>query len=666
MKRRITYMVLSCLMVVTLVLSACQPAPVTETEETQEVKGEVTQTTTPATPSTPSTTTTPAGPEGPEMVANSVGTMVEKPQYGGTFTYRIEPTWMVFYDLGGPARRHTAASVYDRLMEPDFAKGPAGTGDLRFITSSYAATDYAGMLAESWEIVDLHTIIYHIREGVRWQDVAPVNGREFVAEDVTNYIDWRIQADREQSGDETIYSDQEDWIADRADDADALAWVAEIEELGVELWSAVSPNESYWHAPDKYTLIYKTYNEKFNNVTAGSGFLIWPHELWETYPEEDLNDFDKQCGTGPYYVVDHVSESSMTFTRNSNYFKMDPLHPENQLPYVQTVIALAIPDQSTYMAAIRTHKIDYASMGLSDALTLIRSNPELLYDEFLPPTSNVTFVRNDIEPFNDVRVRRAMMMALDHEAIADELYDGHATILTWPIMPQWRYSYTPLEELPESARKLYEYHPDEAKQLMIDAGYPNGFKTSIYSWTYPSRVESMLIIKEYLAEIDIDVTVVPMQGSEYVSLLLNTVWLEGDPFEHMMLDFFNNSQEYYPFSNYLGGVAEWETGRGSGLNLSRVDDQEFRDLFAVDGKNYYGILDEMERYALIKALNVKAIEQVYVTTLPMANNFVFWGPWVKRCDGAFTMGIDELTQSVAIKYYWVDQDVKYEITGQRD
>jgi hypothetical protein len=100
--------------------------------------------------------------------------------------------------------------------------------------------------------------------------------------------------------------------------------------------------------------------------------------------------------------------------------------------------------------------------------------------------------------------------------------------------------------------------------------------------------------------------------------------------------------------------------------MGRVVDQDFVDLFDPEIGNYNGTLDEMERFALLKPLNLKTIAQMYSPTLPSANLFVFWGPWVKRCDGAYTMGPDELTQSVPIKYYWIDQDVKYETTGQRN
>ena len=54
-----------------------------------------------------------------------------------------------------------------------------------------------------------------------------------------------------------------------------------------------------------------------------------------------------------------------------------------------------------------------------------------------------------------------------------------AEILAYPLAPVTEFmdAYTPLEELPEVARETYEYHPDKARQLLTEAGYPNGFKT---------------------------------------------------------------------------------------------------------------------------------------------------------------------------------------------
>ncbi|MBI4283944.1 MAG: ABC transporter substrate-binding protein, partial [Chloroflexi bacterium] len=84
-------------------------------------------------------------------------------------------------------------------------------------------------------------------------------------------------------------------------------------------------------------------------------------------------------------------------------------------------------------------------------------------------------------PFKDIRVRQALMMATDFQAIKNELYEGDADLLAWPVInqPETKGAYRPLETLPPAVAALWKYNPEKAKQLLAEAGYPNGFKTKV-------------------------------------------------------------------------------------------------------------------------------------------------------------------------------------------
>ena len=84
-------------------------------------------------------------------------------------------------------------------------------------------------------------------------------------------------------------------------------------------------------------------------------------------------------------------------------------------------------------------------------------------------------MRMDQKPFNDIRVRRAMNLAINKKEIIDSFYGGNAEMHTYPFPPSFKDVYTPLEKLPPSARELYTYNPEKAKKLLAEAGYPNGF-----------------------------------------------------------------------------------------------------------------------------------------------------------------------------------------------
>ena len=176
MAKKLVWLVLSCLMVATLVLASCAPA-VTEEEEVvteEEVVAEEEV----------------AVEEGPEMVTDSLGRLVEKPQYGGTITFAWgDASWD---PLEGDIPAHTDLT-FEGLSFWDFTRGPSGTGEFTMQSAYYPPEERVGGIAESWEQLDEATVIYHLRRGVRWQDSPLLNGRELVADDIVYSIN-AIQA----------------------------------------------------------------------------------------------------------------------------------------------------------------------------------------------------------------------------------------------------------------------------------------------------------------------------------------------------------------------------------------------------------------------------------------------------------------------------------------
>ena len=154
----------------------------------------------------------------------------------------------------------------------------------------------------------------------------------------------------------------------------------------------------------------------------------------------DMKDWKNSVGTGPYMMTDFISSSSLTYSRNPNYWQMDPLHPKNQLPYPDGYKELIITDSSTQQAAFRTGKIDIMS-NMSGGLTyddfqaILSTNPKSQYVETSGshPALWGRMDKTDL-PFKDIKVRQALNMAINKQDIVDSYYKGHADLFS-PIYP---------------------------------------------------------------------------------------------------------------------------------------------------------------------------------------------------------------------------------------
>jgi len=591
-KRKIIWLVVSCLTVVALVLASCGPAEVEEEEEVVVPEEEEA-----------------ISPEEEEEVAPAP----EKPRYGGVFTATSgEPRGFDdAYTVGWTTL--TLNLTNEELLIGDWAKGSAGTGEhtgrnifvLQFETTC---------LAESWEAPDAETLIFHIRKGVHWHDKPPVNGRELVAEDVAFSI-------------RRIFENPESYMV-----SSYPGWF--------ESATAV----------DKYTVVVKAKEEIQHTADVFANVAdfckVVPPEMVEMYG--DMRDWRNSCGTGAFMLVDYVQGSAVTFERNPNYWGKDPLHPENTLPYLDGVKWLIIPDASTRISALRTAKIDSLGVGWEDAEDLMRTNPELQWIEQFGEAVWLIKMRTDKPelPFNDKRIRQALHMAIDLQEMTDTVYGGNAEILAWPVAPVLGYmdAYTPLEELPESTRELFEYQPDKARQLLAEAGYPDGFSTEI---ACPASAADLLsVIKAYWEDIGVDLEIKVKEAAIWYSIIVTM--------RHKELAY-----------AYMGTGLPYKflcLKSGSAHNLSFVDDPYINERHAQIWE-WETWQDQPKRAGLLKEMTLHALDQAYAIQLPSAYSYNMWQPWVKNYHGEFSLGYMNVSNFPI--WLWLDQDLKEEMTGRR-
>ena len=592
MKKKVAWVVVSCLMVLSLLMASCAPA-VTEEEEVvappKEEKEVVTE----------------------EEVAPPPG----EPTYGGEINLVSTLTDFNFDDCYGKSHDPPLTITHEQLLTGDWTKGPAGTGEVTWRISPFNPATEAGCLAESWERPDEETIVFHIRKGVHWQDRPPLNGRELTADDVVYTLNRQFFADV-PSGQGTVEP--------------TARFIESIE------------------ATDKYTVVIKSPAYISTQLRQATELVRILAPEPGGPPPGDYRKWHTCVGTGPFMVVDYVPSSSTSFIKNPNYWMKDPLHPENTLPYVDAVNVMIIPDASTRQAALRTGKTEMLEeLNWEDKDSLLRTNPELKW-EGGPSSKGAPLIgmrtdRSDL-PFQYLTVRRALAMGVDRQTIVNDLYAGNADIFKFPILPgkEFQDMFTPLDELSESIQELYEYNPEKAKQLLAEAGYPDGFKTTLACTQEDADMAS--ILKAYWEKIGVDLEIQVRDRGAHEGLTFNHdgMYVGGGPRDdpQTMLEF-------------LPGMRS---------NSSIVNDPYINDIFH-SKLEQYGYL-EWDNLAQVMKEEVTpyVLEQCWYIDLPAAHKYTFWQPWLKGYHGEREVGFRNA--SAWTKFVWLDQELKKEMTGR--
>jgi peptide/nickel transport system substrate-binding protein len=593
MKRSAIWLIIAAVLSLVMLLASCGPSASTTTAPATTAATTAPKTTTVA---PPTTTAKPAA---------------AKPQYGGVLTGFITvdtSNWdpAQLRDLMG----FQISITNEPLMMGDWARGPAGTNES---TWQYGAIGNAslstGQLAESYEIPNNETIIFHIRKGVKWWNIPPANGREFTADDVA----WNIKTQWDFAGGnfQGFFPPAERLISVKATD-----------KYTVELkFPANSQGTQFWENSQRC-------------------YMMLP----ELYPKQ--SDWKNNLGTGAFRVSDYVPNSTITFTRNPNYWQTDPVGPGkgNQLPYLDGMKLMVIPDLSTRLAAFRTGKLDmYGAPALTwedwgDLKKTMPYQPEYVvtYGANIQPTG-----REDKPPFNDLKVRQALNLAVDKVAILKDYYQGHGALLGWPYydVPEYKDLYTPLEQLPANVQELVKGgNPEKAKQLLKEAGYPNGFKTSIYA-SNPTDADFLSIIKEQLSKVGIDMEIKVVDGGVYRNLE------QQRTFEAL---FYKPSKQYF-LAHYM-----FELRAESQDCASFFDSPQTRAVLATIGKSL--AMDDKAWRKPLKDLTPFMLEQSIAMWLPVSEKYTLWQPWLKNFYGATTLGA--MLPWHWAYFSWIDQDLK--------
>ncbi|MBA7479100.1 Heme-binding protein A [subsurface metagenome] len=330
----------------------------------------------------------------------------------------------------------------------------------------------------------------------------------------------------------------------------------------------------------------------------------------------------------------------MAYVRNPHYHDKTTINgKEYEVPFVDELIWPIIPDRSTQIAALRTGKLDIWYCTPTEFTdTLKQSTPELIRKKFAHCTYWVISLRCDREPTSNKKVRQALMLAIDQAAIRDILAQG-GEIYTWPVSSQIGGVYTPLDELPPETRALYDYNPEKARQMIIDAGYPNGITgLEIAAMARePEYVDMAIMAAAYWAEIGVEATVNPL---ETTALTAYTLAAEND----CVTSSRTNANQLQTFeASFLPGMS---------ANTAHYDNPYFTEQLLKAKQT----VDVTERNAILKELSVIALDDVPWIPIAVPAWNVTWWPWVKNYYGEWEAS--SYAFGPAMGYVWIDQALK--------
>jgi peptide/nickel transport system substrate-binding protein len=513
------------------------------------------------------------------------------------------------------------------LWAGDWAKGiGGGSGEKKTDWGTLGTDVFAfktGLLAESWAVnVDSEqkqaTVVYQLRPGVRFgtnpqsDGSRLVNGREVTADDV-------VAAMKQATTDPKAYIYRSN---------------PELRNLD---FGKTGSSEITVRVPIQ------------NLVTAlsrmGDSLRIYPTET-----RDRMVDWKYAVGTGPFMLTDYVSSSSMTFEKNRTYWMRNPVGTGkgDQLPYVDGVQFFIIPDASTQLAAARTGKIDEIdTLNWEDAAQLKKQSPEMRSSTnggYIGPGGFAMFMRTDRAPYNDIRVRRALMMATDFNSIKQNYNGGNGIIIGFPYQyyPEYAGLYAGIDDpaLPASVKEQFVYSPEKAKQLLAEAGFPNGLKTSVLCNT--TQADYYSVIADMWAKVGVTLTINPVDSVQLTNLV--------------------NGQAYNDFTGGVGLAPTPIYYSGNGINgvpsaltnMSFVDDAKVK-AWLPEIRTLAGT-DPDKAMALAKEMAIYALEQAWAIQVPVYRTSTFWWPWLKNYSGEISVGY--FNNAGWSQFVWLDLDLK--------
>ena len=402
------------------------------------------------------------GAKKPGRSSGATAAQTGKPSYGGQLT--LVGTEPATFD---PAPKNSQFVTPLRLTNDTLLDFKAGPG------VKYTDVILQPRLAERWEVPDPRTYIFHLRRGLKFAGLPPVNGRDLTPDDIKWTFEYLTRTGRLHD-------------LPRAPVSDLYQGLESVE------------------APDQATVTFH-FAQPFVPFLAYSALnfsSILAHEVFD----EDGGFSKRAVGTGPWQINAGASVhgSHLVFDKNQTYFMQGR-------PYIDSIKWLYLLDDAAIIAAFKTKQMDKLDMSsfTPDTLRQVKQAvPDLVEDDY--PNVNLynIYMNAAKPPLDDVRVRKAISFAINRDEFIKTFADGKGE---WALAAS-----NPGLFSDEEVKQVVKYDLDQARRLLAEAGHTNGVDLTMFYATNQYGVQHRLkheLLQAQLKKAGINITLKGTDGA---------------------------------------------------------------------------------------------------------------------------------------------------------
>ncbi|MSQ41094.1 MAG: ABC transporter substrate-binding protein, partial [Dehalococcoidia bacterium] len=352
-------------------------------------------------------------------------------------------------------------------------------------------------------------------------------------------------------------------------------------------------------------------------------------------------------GTGPFMAAtDYEYRVGIKLRRNPDYWVSD--ERGNRFPYLDGVQLALIPDFAAALAAFRTGKIDQgvALVGATQVRGLMKTNPTTLVQERNAGPSTLAIgvgFRLDKEPWKDVRVRRALSLTIDYEALAQTVVEVPYFGASWISGAWYGQPSNSLEVMTKECGCPWYQGPDvkRAKALLAEAGYPNGFTTTLEYFPYNSVYTPTYEFMSFAwAEIGAIVKLKTLDLTIYRPNLEKGAWTD------LSLTFLNP-----PPASIYAAVQHFVPGQGANPITGWVNDPKMTAWVKEFNASYK---DDAKQKDIARQMRAYYMDQVITIPEPLGRTYGILAPRLRNYQPA--TGALITSDFRGTMFAWIDDD----------